>query len=60
MNKRHDRVSKAIIPSFGVPVPRFFFDTYDGKFLARDDLGQELEGLEAAQSRSPSDPAGDG
>jgi hypothetical protein len=31
-------------------VPRFFFDTYDGQFLARDDLGQVLESLESAKA----------
>jgi hypothetical protein len=31
-------------------VPRFFFDTYDGKFLARDELGQEVESLDAAKA----------
>ncbi len=31
-------------------MPRFFFDTYDGQFLARDEQGQELEDLEAAKA----------
>jgi hypothetical protein len=31
-------------------VARYFFDTYDGHFLARDDLGQELESLESAKA----------
>jgi hypothetical protein len=31
-------------------MPRFLCDTYDGQFLARDDLGQELEDLEAARA----------
>ncbi|MFC1455726.1 DUF6894 family protein [Microvirga arabica] len=31
-------------------MPRFFFDTYDGQFLAHDDQGQELDDLEAAKA----------
>jgi hypothetical protein len=33
----------------GVPVSRYFFDTYDGDLLASDEEGQEFEDLEAAQ-----------
>jgi hypothetical protein len=31
-------------------VPRFFFDPFDGQLLARADLGQQLESLEAAKA----------
>ncbi|WP_262267700.1 MULTISPECIES: DUF6894 family protein [Microvirga] len=31
-------------------MPRYFFDTYDGDVLVPDDVGQELENLEAAKA----------
>lgn len=30
-------------------MPRFFYDTYDGEFYAPDEVGQDLEGIEAAR-----------
>jgi uncharacterized protein DUF6894 len=35
--------------SAGGPVPRFFFDTYDGDRFILDELGLELEDIEAAK-----------
>ncbi|WP_414476204.1 DUF6894 family protein [Microvirga sp. M2] len=31
-------------------MPRYYFDTYDGRFFATDDEGQELEGVSAAKA----------
>ena len=33
-----------------MPVPRYFFDTYDGDLFVPDNDGQELEDLEAAKA----------
>jgi hypothetical protein len=33
-----------------VPVPRYFFDTYNGDRFVPDDAGVELENLEAAKA----------
>lgn len=30
-------------------MPRFFFDTFDGEFSSRDDVGQDLPDMEAAR-----------
>jgi hypothetical protein len=33
-------------------MPRFFFDSEDGRLLVRDDQGEELAGVEAAQKEA--------
>ena len=33
-------------------MPRFFFDIHDGKNFTPDDVGVELEGLEAAKAEA--------
>jgi hypothetical protein len=53
-NDSYETIDKALSVNHfsytGVPVPRFFFDTYDGDLIIPDDEGQELEGLEAAKA----------
>jgi hypothetical protein len=33
-------------------MPRFFFDTFDGRYFAADEEGQELESLGAAKAQA--------
>jgi hypothetical protein len=39
-----------VVPSFGGPVPRFFFDTHDGKRSISDKAGLALESPGAAKA----------
>lgn len=39
-----------IVSTFGEPMPRFFFDTHNGRRSFFDNAGLELESLEAAKA----------